>query len=229
MTILPAPRFRTFSFLPLLTSFALGLSAFSAQAGVLEMKAGDKSMEGVKLTKEATFQSEGKSVTLKPYLSGLRRKKVALFWAKVYVGQIFISTEAKTPPDSIEQAATELAKAPVVAITMTFVRDVSASRQKAAFAESLKNNGVDPDSAEAKPLLDTVVKAGDAEDKHTTTIVFERRKDGSEWMYYENGHGVLQSSTVAKGMIAKIQGIWVGKPVDSGMERIQREFLGKED
>jgi hypothetical protein len=229
MTISASTRFIR----PLLAPFAGALfvlaSASLAQAGVLEMKPGDQAIEGVKLSTAVTFQSEGKPVTLKPYASGIRKKKVALFWAKVYVGQIFAPEGLTVPPASMEDALATLSKQPVVALTMTFLRDVSAGRQKDAFEDSLQTNGIDPKSESIKPLFSIVEKAGEAKDTLTTTIVFERRKDGSEWVYFENGKGVLQTQNFEKGMIAKVLSIWVGKPADSGMERLHNQFLGKPD
>lgn len=210
-------------------SFLFGLLlSFTAHAGVLEMKAGDKTVEGVKISKEVVFQSEGKPVALKLYASGLRKKKVALFWAKVYVGQIF-APEGLPTPKTMEEAYATLSKQPVTAVTLTFLRDVGADRQKDAFEDSLQTNGIDPKSEAIKPLFAIVEKAGDAKDTLTTTIVFERRKDGSEWVHYENGKGELQSQSFEKGMNQKILSIWVGKPADSGMERLHDQFLGKED
>ncbi len=230
MTILPTQRFQ----MPLFLSLILGGLALTsitpgAFAGVLEVKPGEKSIEGVKLAKDAIFQSEGKPIILKPYATGIRKKKVALFWAKVYVGQIFSSDGLTVPPASMEEALAILSKQPVVALRLTFLRDVSASRQKDAFEDSLETNGVDPKSAALKPLFTFVEKAGEAKDTLSTTIVFERRKDGSEWIHYENGKGELQSQNFEKGTIAKILSIWVGKPADSGMERLHKQFLGKED
>lgn len=212
-----------------LISVLLLTGASNASAGILDMKAGEKTIEGVKLAKEVAVQSEGKSFTLKPYASGIRKKKIALFWAKVYVGQIFAPAGLTIPPASIEDAHTALAKQPLVALTMTFLRDVPAGRQKDAFEDSLENNGIDPNSEVMKPLFAMVEKAGDAKDTLSTTILFERRKDGSEWVHYENGKGELQSAAFEKGTIAKVLSIWVGKPADSGMERLHKQFLGQSD
>ncbi len=229
MTILPTQRFRMPLFLALISGFALTILSPAASAGVLEMKPGDKLIEGVDLATAATFQSEGKSVILNPYASGIRKKKVALFWVKVYVSQIFSTPGLTVPPASIEEAYSTLKKQPVVAITLTFLRDVSAGRIKDGFEDSLETNGYDPKSDAFKPLFAAVEKAGEAKDKLTTTIVLERRKDGTEWFSYESGKGLLQSQACENGMIDKILSIWVGKPADSGMERLHKQFLGKED
>lgn len=227
MTILRTLRIQA-SFLVALGT-AASLLAAPARAGLLEMKAGEKTIEGVKIAKEAVFKSEGKPVSLRLYASGLRKKKVALFWAKVYVGQIFATEGLKVPPASMEDAYETIAKQPLVAITLTFLRDVGVGRQKDAFEDSLQTNGIDPKSEIMKPLFAIVEKAGDAKDTLTTTIVFERRKDGAEWIHYENGKGELQSQSLENGMNRKILSIWLGKPADSGMERLHRQFLGKSD
>lgn len=210
-------------------STAALLFTISVSANVLETKSGEKSIAGVKLSSEATFQSEGKAITLKPYASGLRKKKVALFWPRVYVSQIFTTAGLTVPPPSMEEALATLSKQSIVALTLTFLRDVSASRQKDAFEDSLERNGFDPKAEDFKPLFEIVEKAGEAKDALTTTIVFERRKDASEWIHYENGRHELQTKSFEKGMIAKILSIWVGKPADSGMERLHQQYLGKSD
>lgn len=225
MTIFTRNRISALLFVGLLAGFG----AASASAKLLELKPGEKSIEGVKLAKEAIFVSDGKPVTLAPYASGIRKKKVALFWAKVYVGQIFAAPGLTVPPSTIEDAQTVLNTQPVVGLTMTFLRDVSAGRQKDAFEDSLQTNGFDPKSDAMKPLFAIVEKGGEAKDTLTTTIVFEHRKDGTEWFHYENGKGELQSQAFEKGTISKVLAIWVGKPADSGMERLQSQFLGKSD
>ncbi|MBS1963620.1 MAG: chalcone isomerase family protein [Bdellovibrionales bacterium] len=225
MTIFARKRISSLLFV----GFLAGLFAASASAKLLELKPGEKSIEGVKLAKEAVFMADGKPVTLAAYASGIRKKKVALFWAKVYVGQVFAAPGLTVPPATIEDARTVLNTQPVVALTMTFLRDVSAGRQKDAFEDSLETNGVDPHSEAVKPLFAIVEKGGEAKDTLTTTIVFEHRKDGTEWLHYENGKGELQSQSFEKGTLAKVLSIWFGKPADSGMERLQNQFLGNAD
>jgi len=225
MTIFKTKRIRTTFFTGLLALVAFGTTA---SAAMLETKPGERTIEGVKLAKEAVFKTESGPVTLGLYASGLRKKKVAVFWAKVYVGQIFAAPGLK-PPTTLAEARETLMKQPIVAISMTFLRDVGASRVKDGFEDSLEANGMDPNSEELKPLFTIVEKGGDAKDTLPITLVMERRKDGTEWLHYENAKGEIQSTGFKPGVISKLLSIWVGKPADSGMERLQNQFIGKSD
>lgn len=198
-------------------------------AGIVEMKSGEKSLEDVKLASDVTLDSAGKKITLKPFLTGLRKKKIALFWAKVYVGQFFSTPGLTTPPTSIENALNTLASQPVNVITLSFLRDVTASRMHDAFVEALEANQVDVKAESMKPLFTAIEKSGGMKDKETTTIVLERGADGKEMFRFENGKGELQTSTLEAGTIRKILLLWLGKPADSGTERLHEQFLGKED
>jgi hypothetical protein len=205
---------------------AFFLMAASASAALLDRVPGDVAIEEVPLAKEATLDPAGRKIPLHPYVSGLRKKKVALFWAKVYVGQI-LSTPGLTPPQSIEEALETLSKQPAVAITLSFKRDVGTGRMKEAFEESLKANEIDPKEAALKPLFDAIEKSGGMKDKETTTLVLERNKDGVETFRFENGKGEGQQSALEIGTIRKILIMWLGKPADSGVKIMQEQFLGK--
>lgn len=208
--------------------FTFALFPSASHAGILEMKPEEKTIEDVKLTSDAVFTEAGNKVQLQRYVAGLRKKKVAIFWAKVYVGQIF-STPGLSAPKTMPEALETLTKQPVVAITLSFKRDVSTDRMKDAFKESLKENEIDSESTAVKPLFEAIAKSGGMKDKETTTILLIRSATGEESFRFENGSGELQSSKVEPGTIQKILTMWVGKPADSGAERMQKEFLGKTD
>ncbi len=204
-------------------------SNFLAHAGILELKPETRTIEGVKLSDSAFLTSGEKKIALKRFAAGLRKKKVAIFWADVYVGQIFSTEGLETPPKSIEAGLETLSKQPVVAITLSFLRDVSVDKMKAAFEDSLETNNIDPKSEAMKPLFAVVEKSGGMKDKLTTTIVLERTLDGKESFRFENGIGEVQSSSIESGAIRKILTMWFGKPADSGVERLHQQFLGKDE
>jgi hypothetical protein len=210
--------------------FLSALLPLSASSALLETKPGDLVIEEVKLAKEATLKlPDGKSFGLKPYVKGLRRKKVALFWAKVYVGQVFTG-DPLAAPKSISDAYDALAKQNTVAISLTFVRHVNAEKVVAAFADSFNENGIDPNTdASAKPLIEVLKKGGDMNDKQTMTVALSKASDGSETIAYDNGKGDVQTANLEKGTSAKVLKLWFGKPADSGVERLQKQFLGQED
>jgi len=80
-----------------------------------------------------------------------------------------------------------------------------------------------------KPLFNVVKNSGGMIDQRTTTIILERTAEGRESFRFENGLGEVQTSPVQPGTIRKILTMWFGKPADSGVERLQNQFLGKED
>lgn len=211
-----------------LATFFFTLVPDLSQAAILEMKPEEKTIEDVRLSSEVNLVESGQKVLLNRYVAGLRKKKIAIFWAKVYVGQIF-STPGLSAPKTMPEALETLTKQPLVAITLSFKRDVGIDRMKDAFRESLKENEIDPDSAAMKPLFEAIAKSGGMKDKETTTILLSRTPTGEESFRFENGKGELQSSVVEAGSVKKILTMWVGKPADSGAERMQKEFLGQED
>jgi hypothetical protein len=198
----------------------------SSTASILEKKFGFRKIERVLLASEVIFRSEDRPITLLPYVAGLLRKKVMLFPAKVYVGQIFAPPGLSVPPISIDKARADLIKQPVIAITMSFVRDVDLKRLRTGFEDTLRTNGIEPQSDDMEPLFSILTRGGGVKDGQEITIVLERRANGAEWVYYENGKTEVQSSGIAVGAIPKILTIWLGKPAHAGMESMQREFLG---
>lgn len=214
----------------MLISLLAGLLTFSTSfAGILELKPGSRVIEGVQLTESLNVESSGKKIILKPYATGLRKKKIAVFWAKVYVGQVFSTDGLSTPPKTIEEGLETLSKQPVVAITLSFLRDVSVDKMRAAFGDALEANAVDPKSEAMKPLFAVLDKSGGMKDHLTTTIVLERTTDGKEGFRFENGEGVVQAASLETGAIKKILMMWFGKPADSGVERLHKQFLGQSD
>ncbi len=212
-----------------LALFGALFSAPASFAGILELEPETRTIEGVKLSDSAVLTAGEKKIKLKRFAAGLRKKKVAIFWANVYVGQVFSTEGLASPPKSIEEGLETLAKQPVVAITLSFLRDVSVDKMKAAFEDSLQTNKIDPKAEAMKPLFSVVEKSGGMKDKLTTTIVLERAPDGKESFRFENGKGEVQASGVESGAIRKILTMWFGKPADSGVERLHKQFLGKED
>jgi hypothetical protein len=211
----------------LFLSVLLPLSAHSA---LLETKPGDRVIEEVKLAKEATLKlPSGKSIELKPYVTGLRRKKVALFWAKVYVGQVF-AADRPPAPKTIDEAYETLSKQSAVAVTLSFVRHVTADKMISAFEDAFAANGIDVKAdASVKPLFEMLKKGGEMNDKQTMTVAIARGPEASETLLFDNGKGEVQSAAVEKGAGAKILKLWLGKASDSGVERLQKQFLGQED
>jgi hypothetical protein len=210
--------------------FLAALLPFSANSALLETKPGDLVIEEVKLAKEATLKlPDGKAIELKPYVQGLRRKKVALFWAKVYVGQVF-SADRLPAPKTVEGAYEALSKQSAVAVTLSFVRHVTADKMISAFEDAFEANGIDlKTDSSVKPLVEMLKKGGEMNEKQTMTVAIARASDSTENLLFDNGKGEVRSAVVEKGAGAKILKLWLGQPSDSGVERLQKQFLGQED
>ncbi len=212
--------------MPRIPLFALLIMPSIAFGALLVTKPGSKTIESVKLAEEATVMVGDKATPLGLYVSGLRKKKIAIFWADVYVAQIYSSPGLPTPK-TIAEGAETLSAQPVLAVTLTFLRDVGTGKLISGFKDSLEKNDVDPKNPSIQALLTMVEKGGDAKEKSTTTIVFEKNKDGAESARFENMKNELQTATFEPGTMKKIVSMWFGKPSDSGIERLQKQFLGQ--
>lgn len=215
------------------TTTALILTLFfsipSAFAGIAETTPGTGEIEKVKLSSQATVSIDGTKTTLTQLGAGLRRKKVAVFWAKVNVVQFFASDTKKIAPGTPVSAVHEelSTKNGTVAIALTLLRDLTPSQIKAAFQDALKHNDVDPSSAALAPLMEAISGLGKQTEGGTIWLVMRKKPDGSETVYFEDAKGELRTIQVEKGQIKNLLLIWFGKPADSGMEQLQEQMIPK--
>ena len=203
------------------TLVALSLS-FPSSAAVLSCTPGSAQIEGVKLC--AGAQLNASPISLGLVGAGLRYKKVAFIKAKVYVGEFFADSPAKIVKTS-DGALASLAAEKVVALRMTFVRDVDGEKVSNGFKEALEENKVKLDSAEVKQFLEAVTGGGAVKDKQSLTVVGDKR-GAKETVSYENAAGKLVSITGNAGFVHDIFSIWLGKIDDSGLENLKDEILG---
>jgi len=183
-------------------------------ANIAQTELGTQEVEGVKLFKSLTLTLDGKITPLHPIAAGLRKKKIVLFWAKVYVIQFFASGE-------------NLEGSPVSAISLTLKRDLTSTQIREGFGHSLKTNGYDLDSPDFKPIADALRTLGNLKDGSTLWIGLAKNPDESGTIYLENAKGDLQNIVVKPGVIGQFMSIWWGKPSDSGMEALQEELKAK--
>ncbi len=213
------------------TTTALILTLFfsipSAFAGIAETTPGTGEIEKVKLSSQATVSIDGTKTTLTQLGAGLRRKKVAVFWAKVNVVQVFASDTKKIAPGTPVSAVHEelSSKNGTVAIALTLLRDLTPSQIKDAFQDALNKNGVDPLSAALTPLMEVISALGKQDEGGTIWIVMQKRPDGLETVYFEDFKGRLHTVRLTSGQIKNLLLIWFGKPADSGMEQLQDQMI----
>lgn len=213
-------RLSSLATLLVMTSFS-GVS--SAYAGAFSSTVGSREMAGVKLDESVNFTSSAGTIALRPVLSAVRMKKIVLFWADVYVTQISVPTAITFTPTSASEALKSLREQPMAAISLRFLRTVEPSVIKNAFIDGLKANEEDPNDPGLKSLLQEISSFGDFLDKSTFRVGFTA-KGAQEEVILERDD---KSKTILlpAGTVRKIWSIWLGKPADSGITEMQKQFF----
>jgi hypothetical protein len=175
---------------------------------------------------EATLIESNKfnGESLQQVSQAIRRKKIALFWVKVYRCELLASLPGQYLKTSAEAALNSLTSNKLVALRMEFLRDVGVEKMVSSFTDGLKENDLKPEEPVYQHFFDAMKKSGDVKEKQTWTIVFEK-KDKDESIHMENGEGKVQMISVPQGTTKNIFKIWFGKPADSGLEEMKEAFL----
>jgi len=207
----------------LLTLAALALSQ-NLHADVLKLDPGTAVIENITISKGATATIEGRQTALTTVGAGLRRKKVAIIWAKVYVAQFLVADASKFDR---AHAWESLDRESAVAIRLDFLRYVDAQKVQTSFNEALVANKVDLNGTDIKAFLEAVSGGGDAETGKALTIVGERLADGSEVITYENTKGQAKILHGKAGFVKNVFSIWLGlvSSDDPGLQDLQKELL----
>lgn len=207
--------------------FAMTLvSAVFAQAALLTFEPGNLQIEGTVLSKTATVNdSTGKPVaTLGMDLlgAGLRSKTVLFVAAKVYVLELFSDNKAAYSRN--DQALNSIVQnSKMVALKISMKRTVSAETLATSFREAIEANNITVD-AELTTLLNLIEQSADGTDKGTISLLM-KKADGKLNVYYEDTKGQLKSFTGTESVMGKILAIWLGKPADSGLEKLKAQLL----
>jgi hypothetical protein len=204
------------------------LSPGLALASVLTISPGAQEIEGVKVSESAKLKVAERNYALKVVGAGLRYKKVALFKAKVYVGELMMDAPEKFQKTK-EGALGSLAAQKAVAVRMTFLRDVDGEKISSSFKDALKENSISLDSAHVKAFLDAVKTGGEVKEKTTLVVLGEKLPSGKEAVSFENSEGKLSTVVGEPGLIREVFSIWLGKIDDSGLEHLRDGFLGVKD
>lgn len=196
----------------------------SASAGLLTVTPGSAEIEKVKVGSAATAKVDGRSHSLKLVGAGLRYKKVALFKADVYVGELFVDAPEKFTKTK-DGALASLAAQKAAAIRMTMLRDVEGEKVSGSFKDGLEENKVEI-GGNVKAFLDAVKSGGEAKKGTTLVLVGEKLAGGKEAVSWENGEGKVTTVTGEAGLVKTIFSIWLGEIDDSGLESLRDEILG---
>lgn len=211
----------------LLSGLASLILSHGAWAAVLSVTPGTKEIEKVKVSSAASAKVEGRSYSLKLVGAGLRYKKVALFKADVYVGELFVDAPekfTKTKDGALESFANQKA----AAIRLTFLRDVEGEKIGNSFKDGLEENKV-AISGNVKSFLDAVKAGGESKKGSTLVLMGEKLAGGKEAVTWENGAGKATTITGDAGLVKSILSIWFGQIDDSGLESLRDQILGLKD
>jgi hypothetical protein len=203
------------------SAFADGLT--SPVAAICQ-NASDCSVSGVNLTSSATAVVSTRSTPLHLLGAGLRKKKVAIVDVNVYVGQLY-SDNASTFVRTGDGALASLDANKTVALTMTFLRDVSADQVQGAFQDALAANNVDQTSTEMAAFLNAVEAGGDAKNGKVITTIGEKLDDGTEVVTYVNDQAPAVSVVGPKGFVSAIMSIWLGTPSDTDLGKAKNDMM----
>ena len=207
---------------------ALGNSAFadgiSNPVAATCANAADCSVSGVSLTASFTSSISGRSANLQLLGAGLRKKKVAIVNVNVYVGQVYAVDPTQFVRTS-DGALASLGQESAVAVSMTFVRDVSADQVQGAFQDALAANNVDQTTTQEAAFLAAVEAAGSVKSGTVVTTIGERLADGSEVVTYITGTQAPVSVAGPAGFVNDTMSIWLGTPSDTDLGNAKNDMM----
>lgn len=194
-------------------SFSFFLLPLVSLAALLDTAEERGVLEGVKLYGKANL---GKTL-LQSVGAGLRYKKVVFVKANVYVGELFVSQPSEFKSGSMLDSLDGMN---AVAMQMTFLRNVDGPTLASAFSDAFEENGVDVKAGAARDFL-AAVKAGGPAAEGKGLVVAGSRAGEEETVSYENAQGKVVKITGPRGFRRQVLSLWLGKPVDSGVENLQ--------
>lgn len=205
------------------------LIASVSQAALIEAAPGAQStssINGVAIMPAVMTNISGMDQKLTLIGAGLRSKKVAIIWAKVYVAQAYAQNpDAFVRDDS--GALASLNNVGTAAIQLTFVRNVDAPTVQNSFRDAFFANSIDVNKKEIAAFLNLVSSGGDAVEGKALTVRGTKLADGSEEIAYEDSKGTVKTVTGPAGFIKEVFALWYGTPVDSGLAQLKAALLAK--
>ena len=165
----------------------------------------------------------GKPIELKRVTQGLRQKKVALFWASVYVAQIFSNSKIETT--SIEGLRNSLLKGLPTVVSMTFLRNIDIKKILDGYKEVFTENGIKTEVTPYSKFLEAVQKTGDVKDGQTYYFVFSGDEKKAGLSFWTNGKEQFSINDGDTNVLGNFLKMWMGKAPDSGLEQLQGYLL----
>lgn len=213
------------SFFVLLATTVASIS----QASLIEVAPNTQAsthINGVAIYPAVNTNVDGANQTLTLLGAGLRSKKVAIVWAKVYVAQAF----AQMPDAFVREDAKALASIEAVgtvAMQLKFLRTVDAGTVTNSFRDAFYANSVDVNKKEIAAFLEAVAAGGDALDGSTLTVRGRKLADGMEEIAYEDSRGAVKTLIGPAGFLKEVFGLWYGNPVDAGLANLKAALIAK--
>lgn len=183
-----------------------------------------RQLESQALLDHLVVSGGGKELKLEALGEGIRNKNLFLVRVKVYVGQLFGADKKTFVTKSAEPALNSLVFSQGMAMRMTFLRTVSGERIEESFRKACEVNGIDPSKGPFAQFL-AFAKEGLAVKKGDSILVWGVKEGKKEVIFYKVG-GKTQRVEGEPGFLREVFSLWLGKPVDSGMEDLQNEILG---
>lgn len=195
-----------------------------SQAALLTYEAGDKKLNDVVLNKTASVVDAAGKTTAKLDLlgAGLRVKTVLVVEAKVYTLQLFSDNKAAFKRDATALNSL-VANSSKVALKLDMLRTVTASSLSDSLKEALAANGFAIDS-ELTNVLAIFSKSAEATQGKSISVLLAK-DNGKTNLYFEDTKGALQSMVGSPELMNKVLAIWLGKPVDAGVEKLKAALL----
>lgn len=198
------------------------VAGFSAQAGLLSLTPGNLQLKNVVLNKSA--QMTGSQTTMSLIGAGVRSKTVLFIPTDVYVTEVFASEPSKFSRSATD-ALKSLEASSMVAIRMTFLRNVDAPTVATSYKDALIANNVSLKDPAIATFLNNVAKGGDAEQGKSLVILMYFDANGGTSLFYEDTKGQQTSLGGNRSLQQQILSIWFGNSADSGLKDLKSALL----
>ena len=215
-----------------LVSLAVGSSPIgSASAALLTLTKSAQKLDEVSLATAATATIDGAAVPLEFVSAGIRKKKVVVFNAKVYVAQLFVDSKSKflKLPAGADVAKDQTSLNAIgtlskVALRLEFLRELSAEKIVNSFDEALKANNLSPQSDPGLgKILDAVKRNGNVSSGDAISIVGINGTD-KDRLLIENDRGVSATIEGDAKLVDHFFSIWFGVPADGGLRELKEDL-----
>ncbi|MGB0452402.1 MAG: chalcone isomerase family protein [Bacteriovoracaceae bacterium] len=180
-----------------------------------------KTVKSVAISKSGTLKTNnGTEITMENVGSGLRSK----FGFSVYAAQLLVTAPGEyTRTD--DGALASVSTMDGLAIGMTFLRNVSASKMKSAYNQAFKLNGVDRSLEHNKKFIAAATVGGNLKKGQSLWIfAYKDEANSQDVVLYHDNKGNVTTITGPHGFLKDIAAIWLGK-VESSLKGLKKDLV----